>query len=73
MSKRNTALIAALSMIAAATVFTSQVQAGGASSAAMKNSSHAVQMANNGQNDQIEITQFTSSSAPRHHHRHYHH
>ncbi len=73
MFKRNRALIAALSLIAAGTVFASQAQAGASASAASKNKTHAMQMANSGQKDQVEITQFTSSSAPRHHHHHHHH
>jgi len=67
MSKRSTALIAALSLIAAGTVFSSQVQAGASASAASKNKTHSVQVANGGQ---TEITQFTSSSAPRRSHNH---
>ena len=70
MIKRNTALLAALSMLAAGAVFASEAHAGASASAASKHT-NGVQVANSGQSDQVDITQFTSSSAPRHHHRHH--
>jgi len=66
MYSRTTALVAVLSMIAAGSLFSVEAQAGGAASAAMK-TNHNTQVANvqhhGGKGSQVEITQFTSSSA----------
>ncbi len=65
MFDRKMVLAAALT-IAAGSLFAGQVQAGASASAATKNSHNvqtaSVQHRNHGQN--VEITQFTSSSAP---------
>ena len=69
MVSRTTALVAALSMIAASSLFTVQAQAGASASAASKNTHHTqVASGHGGKGSQVEITQFTSSSAKSTHH-----
>jgi hypothetical protein len=66
MVSRTTALVAALSMIAATSLLSAQAQAGASASAPSKNN-HNSQTASNHNGSQYEITQFTSSSAKSNH------